>query len=165
MNFFEKHFFQNSIERALFNLYMLIFAITALVTISGLIFHDLIIKEYLDKLFYTLIIEVIGGITALFSSKFIDKKKTVQVRLEPESPIDYHSTDDLTSTVKFVEAKDDSFIENEQTFRILQDDKGLFITINSDKSDMISISMNINGAEFQGSAHLKSRIVNLKKVN
>lgn len=138
---------------------------TAMVTILGLIFHDLIIKEYLDKLFYSLIVEVVGGVTALFSTKFIEKKKTIQVRLEPETPIDYHSPGDFTSTVKFVETKNDSFIENEQTFKILRDEKGLFITINSNKSDMMSISMNINGEEFHGSAHLKSRIVNLKKVN
>ena len=78
--------FDPPMERALFNVFMLIFFLTALVTLAGIANLVTIDSSFLNKLYFALIAEVAGGVTTLFGITFLNTSRQ-QKNLETTSDI------------------------------------------------------------------------------
>jgi len=71
--FFEKAFLDSPIERALFNAFLIIFILTALLTLAGIASLIDVQEAFLNKLFTALLLEVVGGVVALFGITFLKR--------------------------------------------------------------------------------------------
>jgi hypothetical protein len=83
---FEKAFLDSPIERALFNAFLIIFILTALLTLAGIASLVDVQEAFLNKLFTALVLEVIGGVVSLFGITFIRRGRPGEKQIQATQP-------------------------------------------------------------------------------
>lgn len=165
----DRYFLNVSIERSLFNAYILIFLATAIVTLLGILNLPLfdIDTKILNLLVRSLIVEVIGGVAALFGSRLIKRTSSLKIRLNFDMPFvnkpDLNACKDIKANCTFVDP--DTDIDSNIICNVYKDDLGPCINISPPSMKRsISIALNINDITYQGSDWLETRTINLKQI-
>jgi len=168
-SFLDRYFLNVSIERALFNAYIIIFLTTSLVTLLGITNLIKIDKQFLNILFKVLIVEVVGGITALFSTRLIKKSSDLKIRLNfrtrrnREMAADDCNPSEIKLTYTFIDPETGK--EKQEEGSVYKDDVGYCINISpANMKRTISIVAEINGKIYQGSDWLETRTIDLKAI-
>lgn len=70
LDWIEYEFVKAPMKRVLFNCFIFIFLITAVITLGGIVRLLPIEQQYLEKLFFALILELVGAVVGLFTITF-----------------------------------------------------------------------------------------------
>jgi hypothetical protein len=154
----------NISARVLFYVFISIFVVTAIITLLGITGSGLVtIKEgYLDKLFYSLIVEVIAGIVALFKLEMLKKHDKVKLRFDIEDEYDLHSVATFGYTAKLIN-QDDNNKETVLKGKLYHDNEGLCSDVDiANYKQTLSVTIEINGKKYRGSEWLEARRIKLK---
>ena len=163
--FLDRYFLEVSIERAVFNAYILVFLATAIVTLLGILNLRWfpIDKAILNILVKSLIVEVVGGVAALFGSRLIKGSSTLKIRLNFDVPFDLVDVSNVEATCTIIDP--DTGKESEMRCIIYKDDLGLCMNISPPSwKRSISVAVNMHGKTYQGSDWLETRTIDLKQV-
>lgn len=148
--------------KTLFYVFISIFCITALITLLGIIGYVDIKEGYLNKLFYSLIVEVIGGIVALFRSEILNKPKKVKLRFDIDDEYDIHSVSGFGYAAKLIN-QDDNNKETILKGKLYHDNEGLCSDVEiTNYKQTLSVTIEINGKKYRGSEWLEARRIKLK---
>lgn len=159
-------FFDQTIERALFNAYLVIFLGTAAITLVGLTPILNIPKEYFDKLFTALVLEVVAGMVALFGITFLNKKKAQVIRLSFEDQIDLQRLFNTNATCSFIDINSpvDSVSEDNQRLYRITNDNGPCISCNPPRNaNYVRISVSLGEKTYVGSLSMDSRLIEMQE--
>jgi hypothetical protein len=147
--------------KVLFYVFLTIFSVTALITLLGIIQYVNIKGGYLDKLFYCLIVEVIGGIVALFKAEILNKSKKVKLRFDIPDEYDIHSVTTFGYTAKLINQDDD----NKETLlkgKLYHDNEGLCSDVEiTNYKQTLYVTIDINGKKYRGAEWLDARRIKL----
>ncbi|MEM7164217.1 MAG: hypothetical protein AAF581_02065 [Planctomycetota bacterium] len=164
MKLLREIFFEVTIQRALFNAYLVIFLVTAAVTLAGIANILTVDPTILEKLIYLVIAEVAAGLVALFHAFFLSRSDAVALRLQFEEPLDMKGLVNASVTCAFVNSmdpRDDDNADMQQVRRVL-DDGGPLVKVSPPKNaDMVHVSLESAGVPYAGSVSLNSRGVEL----
>lgn len=163
----DRMFFKVPIRRALFNCFLFIFLLTALATLAGLIKLLPMEPQYLDKLFYALILELVGGVIGMFSATFgkgISGEKVADLKVQLVFP----ETVDVANPAKII--ANYSFMESDISIdpitgecRVYRDGQSLYIDIKDAPLDKdLYVEVVMDGKMYQGSQHLETRPLYLR---
>jgi len=150
--------------KTLFIVFISIFCISAIVTLLGIVGYVNIKEGYLNKLFYSLIVEVIGGVIALFRSEILNKPKKVKLRFDIGEEYDIQSVTNFGYTAKLIN-QDDNNKETALTGRLYYDNYGLCSDVEiTNYKQTLYVTIDIGGVKYQGSEWLESRRIKLEKL-
>jgi hypothetical protein len=159
----DRYFLGVSIERSLFNAYILIFLASAIVTLLGILNIFSIKEEILNLLVKSLIVEVVGGVVALFSSRLITRTSTLKIRLNFETTFDLASITHLKAKCVFIDP--DTGHDSEILCNVYKDDYGPCINVTPpNMKRAVSIVLEIEDKTYQGSDWLETRTIELKQI-
>ncbi|MDB5087408.1 MAG: hypothetical protein JWR09_1402 [Mucilaginibacter sp.] len=148
-------------SKILFYVFISIFSATALITLLGIIGWLNIKEGYLNKLFYSLIVEVIGGIIALFKSEILNKPKKVKLRFDIDDEYDIYSVSTFGYTAKLIN-QDDNNKETILKGKLYHDNEGLCSDVEIiNYKQTLSVTIDINGKKYRGSEWLDARRIKL----
>lgn len=162
--------FDIPMKRVLFYCFLFIFLITAFVTLGGITKLLPMEREYLDKLFYMLILEVVGGVTGLFLTTFKtgteEKIADLKIQLVFPEPVD------LANPAKFkvnyiLTESDMSIDEIEGERRAYNIGESLYFDIKQvslDKNLLVEVEIVGENKKYQGSENLETRSIKLCRV-
>ena len=151
------------IVKVLFYVFTFIFVATAIITLLGIAGSQYVtIKSgYLDKLFYSLIVEVIGGIIALFKSEILNKPQKVKLRFDIEDEYDIHSVTTFGYTAKLIN-QDDNNKETILKGKLYHDNDGLCSDVEiTNYKQTLYVTIDINGKKYRGAEWLDARRIKL----
>ena len=147
--------------KVLFYVFIVIFSVTAVITLLGIIGYVNIKEGYLNKLFYSLIIEVIGGIVALFKTEILNKPKKVKLRFDIEDEYDIHSVTTFGYTAKLIN-QDDNNKETTLKGKLYHDNDGLCSDVEiANYKQTLYVTIDINGKRYRGAEWLDARRIKL----
>jgi hypothetical protein len=150
--------------KVLFFVFVGIFSLTAIITLLGITDHVDIKEGYLNKLFYSLVVEVIGGIVALFKAELLNKKGKVKLRFDISEPYDIMSVSTFGYTAKLINQEDN----NKETVlkgRLYHDNYGLCSDVDIlNYKQTLYVTIDIKGKKYQGSEWLEARRIKLDKI-
>jgi hypothetical protein len=144
-----------------------IFVVTAIITLLGITGSGYVtIKEgYLNKLFYSLIVEVIGGIVALFKLQVLKKPEKVKLRFDIEDDYDVMSVTTFGYTAKLIN-QDDGNKETLLKGRLYHDNDGLCSDVEiTNYKQTLYVTIDIKDKKYQGSVWLETRSIKLVSKN
>lgn len=150
--------------KVLFYLFVGIFAITAIITLLGIIKVINIEHEFLYKLFYGLIIEVVASIVNLFTLQFLKNRNKVRFRFDIGEPYDKNSVDTFVCTAKL---RDEDGEETSLKCNLYHDEiVGLCSNIEiANYKQTFSVILDMQGKKYQGSEWLETKTIKLQKIN
>lgn len=153
----------NNVGRILFYVFLSIFVATAIITLLGISGYLSIKDDYLTKLFYSLVLEVVGGIIALFKMRVLAGTEKIKIRFDVTNPYDI----DLVPTYKItVKLRNADGREVSPECHLYHDDHGLCSDIEiTNYKQTLSVILDINGVKYQGSQWLETRTLKLQKIN
>jgi hypothetical protein len=150
--------------KVLFYVFLSIFVATAIITLLGIVGCVTIKEGYLNKLFYSLIVEVIGGIVALFKSEILNKPRKVKLRFDIGEEYDIHSVANFGYTAKLIN-QDDNNKQTSLKGRLYYDNYGLCSDVEiTNYKQTLYVTIDISGVKYQGSEWLESRRIKLEKL-
>ena len=154
--------FAMDMTKTLFYVFLSIFCFTAVITLLGIIGYVDIKEGYLNKLFYGLILEVIGGIVALFKSEILSKPKKVKLRFDIDGEYDIYSVSTFGYIAKLIN-QDENNKETILKGKLYHDNEGLCSDVEiKNYKQTLSVTIEINGKKFRGSEWLEARRIKLK---
>jgi hypothetical protein len=150
--------------KVLFYLFVSIFAITAIITLLGITKVINIEHEFLNKLFYGLIIEVVASIVNLFTLQFLTNRNKVRFRFDIGEPYDKNSVETFKCTAKL---RDENGKETSLKCNLYHDDiVGLCSNVEiANYKQTFSVIFDIQGKKFQGSEWLETKTIKLQRIN
>jgi hypothetical protein len=147
--------------KVLFYVFVVIFSVTALITLLGIIGYVDIKTGYLDKLFYSLIVEVVGGIVALFKTEILNKPKKVKLRFDIADEYDIHSVTKFGYTAKLIN-QDDNNKETILKGKLYHDNDGLCSDVEiTNYKQTLYVTIDVKGKRYRGAAWLETRNIKL----
>jgi hypothetical protein len=157
----------NVFAKVLFYVFISIFVLTAIITLLGIAGSGLVtIKEgYLNKLFYSLVVEVIGGIVALFKLEILKKQGKVKLRFQIEDNYDVTSVTTFGYNAKLIN-QDDNNKETLLKGRLYHDNDGLCSDVEiTNYKQTLYVTIDIKDKKYQGSLWLETRDIKLVSKN
>jgi hypothetical protein len=155
-------------RKVLFYSFIVIFLLTAVVTIAGITKFLLIESQYLDKLFYALILELVGGVIGLFTTTFkkglsVEKIGDIEIQLVFRKPVDIKNPTQYKATYTLM-AEDPNIEPIKGSCTVYSKGQSLYIKIKDVPLDKILlIEVKKDGTMLgQGSQHLGSRSIELE---
>ena len=157
----DRYFLHVSIERALFNSYILIFLATALITLLGVVGAVAVDPQILRLLVNSLIAEVIGGVAALFGTRLVKSPSAIKIRLELGAHIDLSQFAEVEASYTLVDPATGKGAEFPCT--VYRDDLGWCVNITPESLHRsVSLVLRIGQDTFQGSDWLETRTIELR---
>lgn len=167
----DRTFLKVPMRRALFNCFLLIFLLTALATLAGITNLLHMEKQYLDKLFYALILELVGVVIGMSREIFrkgtlAEKITDLKIQLVFPEPIDITNPAQILANYSLTES-DISIEPITGKRRTYLNGQSLYIDIKDvpnylDKD--LCIDVEIDTKKYQGSQHLESRSIELRPL-
>jgi len=157
----------NIFAKVLFFVFISIFVVTAIITLLGITGSGYVtIKEgYLNKLFYSLIVEVIGGIVALFKLEILKKQEKVKLRFDIGVPYDIHSVSTFGYSAKLIN-QDDNNKETLLRGKLYHDNDSLCSDVEiTNYKQTLYVTIDIKDKRYQGSVWLETRNIKLVLKN
>lgn len=165
----DRTFLKVPMRRALFNCFLLIFLLTALATLAGITKFLPMEQQYLDILFYALIVESVGGVIAMFTATFgkgisAEKITDLKIQLVFPEPIDITNPAQILANYSLTES-DISIEPITGKRRTYLNGQSLYIDIKAVSLDKdLCIDVEIDTKKYQGSQHLESRSIELRPL-
>jgi len=145
---------------------LVIFLGTAVITIIGLTPILEIPKEYLEKLFTALILEVVAGMVSLFGITFLNKKKAQVIRLNFDDQIDLQSLFNSNANCSFIDINSpiDSVSNDKQRLYRITNDNGPYISCTPPRNvNYVRISVDVGEKTYVGSLSMDSRLIDMQE--
>ena len=165
----DRTFLKVPMRRALFNCFLLIFLLTALATLAGITKFLPMDQQYLDILFYALIVESVGGVITMFTATFgkgisAEKITDLKIQLVFPEPIDITNPAQILANYSLTES-DISIEPITGKCRTYLNGQSLYIDIKAVSLDKdLCIDVEIDTKKYQGSQHLESRSIELRPL-
>ena len=165
----DRIFLKVPMRRALFNCFLFIFLLTALATLAGITKFLPMEQQYLDKLFYALILELVGGVIGMFTATFgkgilAEKITDLKIQLVFPEPIDITNPAKIIANYSLTES-DLSIEPITGKCRAYLNGQSLYIDIKDVPLDKdLCIDVKIDTKNYQGSQHLESRSIELRPL-
>ena len=161
-------------RKVLFYTFMVIFLVTAFVTLAGITNFLPMESHYLDNLFHALILEVVGGVSGLFIATFL-KKNGILGKKNGDIEIQLIFPETVDTTIPNLPEAEYSFIDAESRERKFNQEclvypkgegdspESHYIKIKDAPLDKILfVKVVMEGIPYQGAQHLGSRQMYLK---
>lgn len=153
-------------RKALFYSFIVVFLLTAFVTLAGITKFLPIESQYLDKLFYAIILELVGGVIGLFTMTFktglsAEKIGDIEIQLVFPKAVDVTNPTQAKATYTLM-AEDPEITPITGNCTVYSKGQSLYIKIRQLPLDKILlIEVKKDGEMYQGSQHLESRSIYL----
>jgi hypothetical protein len=151
--------------KVLFYVFVSIFVATAVITLMGVAGSKYVTipPTYRDKLFYSLILEVVGGIVALFKSQFSQAHEKVKLRFDIKEIYDINAIDTFKCNIKLRNSVDGK--ETILPCNLYHDDFGLCSDVDiANYKQTLFVTVEIGNDKYHGSEWLETRDIILKKI-
>ena len=164
-HFLSRLFFEAPITRVIFFAFLLVFLLTAFVTLLGIAGFLHLEASIQNKLFGLVIAEVAVVMVALFRHLFFGSSRDLKIRLNFENLIDVRRLTGTTATCTFIDSRSVvSKNSDEEEMRRILDDNGPVITITPPNGkDAMLVSVQVDGTTYSGAISLDSRVVEMEQ--
>jgi len=157
-------------RKVLFYSFIVIFLLTALVTLAGITKFLPMESQYLDTLVYALLLELVGGVIGLFTTTFkkglsAEKIGDIEIQLVFPKTVDITNPTQAKATYTLM-AENSEIKPITGNCTVYSKGQSLYIKIKHIPLDKILlIEVNKEGKMYQGAQHLESRPIYLESCS